>query len=227
MDFRRFHRNIPMLLYRVFPGKIPLKGMSAFMGNHIHVPACSVKIGKNKRRTIFRQECHIAPRPFRLSSKHIKQLVIHHKGKKLLCFRGHLLIHPPPFLYDFLRLPHRSRISVPEIYPGIYIGQLIQPKAFSPSFMHLLRKRNKIFLNLPAVIIYHRFIIAIAVHPVIAKLHVVLVPHLFCLLRPVLHQLIIYFIQFIRNRCKKSAVFLICLFPDTSVTACEVRAHQR
>ena len=38
-----------------------------------------------------------------------------------------------------VRIPHRSRISVPEIYPGIYIGQLIQPKAFSPSFMHLGR----------------------------------------------------------------------------------------
>lgn len=48
MAFCRLHRNITVLADGIFTGQIPLECMSAFMGDHIHIPAGPIEIGKIK-----------------------------------------------------------------------------------------------------------------------------------------------------------------------------------
>ena len=44
----RLHRNIPMLPDIILSCQISLKSVAAFMGDHIHITACPVKISKDQ-----------------------------------------------------------------------------------------------------------------------------------------------------------------------------------
>ena len=73
------------------------------MGNYIHIPAGSIKVCKDEGCIVKRHIGHIAACPLGLSSQYIKQLSLHHKLIKFLCFRGKLTVHLPARFQNFLR----------------------------------------------------------------------------------------------------------------------------
>ena len=87
MNLCCLHRDIPMLFDRITSRNISLERMTALMCHNIHISACSIEIGKNKRCAIFRKICHITAGLFCLSAEHIKEFILHHKIKELFCLR--------------------------------------------------------------------------------------------------------------------------------------------
>ena len=87
MNLCCLHRDIPMLFDRITSRNISLERMTALMCHNIHISACSIEIGKNKRCAIFRKICHITAGLFCLSAEHIKEFILHHKFKELFCLR--------------------------------------------------------------------------------------------------------------------------------------------
>ena len=148
MNFCGFHSNVCMLTNRVLCCQISLKSMTAFMCHNIYITACSVEIGKNKRRFIIRNIGHIAAYCLCFSSEHIKKLIVHHKIKKFLGFRRKFLIHLLPCLKDFLRCSFRLWISFWTVYHLICIRKFRQSQTLFSFFKNTFCKRNPYFFYL-------------------------------------------------------------------------------
>ena len=225
MNLCCLHRDIPMLFDRITSRNISLERMTTLMCHNIHISACSIEIGKNKRCTVFRKICHISTGFFRLSSQNIKQLIFHHEVKKLFRFRRKFFVHFLSIRHDFFRRALWFWIASGKIHILINIRKLFQTQSLSSVLMHLLCQRNKILFDLSAEILNFFFSIGITVHPVISKFYIIVISKKSCLLGTILHQLIVNLIQFCRLALEECTVLVMCFSSDLAVFMCHIRTE--
>ena len=226
VDLCRLHPHIRMLPDRIRAGQISLEGMSALMGDHVHIRAGAVKVCKDKGRIIVGHIGHISAGTLVLAPKHIKQTVLHHKIVKFPGLRGKLTVHLTPCLQDLLRRSLGRCISVRIEHGSVIQLQLIQTQTLSSLLVKLFREGHKVFLHLRTECLHLLLAVAVTPHAVIPQLHIVLIPHLLRLLRAVLHQLVIDLVQLIRIGPEKRTHSLPCSLSHLPIRAHQVRTQQ-
>ena len=201
--------------------------MATFMGDDVHISACSVEVCKNKRRLEIWNIGHIAALTLCFSSEHVKKFVLHHKIKKFLCLRRQFTVHFLSCRKNFLRRSDRRRISIREIDVCINIGKLLHTNTLSALLVEFIGKWDKVFLHLFPEIFDHFLVITVAVHTVITKLHIILIAKLSCLLGSVFHHLIVNLVDFICNRQEIVTDCLPCFSSQLTVRAGLELSHER
>ena len=201
------------------------KGMSRFVGQHIHISCRTVKIGKDKRTAIARYITAVTPGRFPRFGYHIEELPFKHHFDKIRSLRGHFRIHPASCLHDFLRRPLRNRIAIRKTEGIIVDFQMIYTDTLCLCFLDFTDNRNEIPNHLITEVRNSFRCIAVSLAAHIAKLHEIFHAKAVCLLGTVFHQFIKNFVQFFLMIVKKLPVSFIRFLPDLTVLALHKQAH--
>ncbi len=188
--------------YRIQGHAVPVqpcgKSVARLMGYHLHIMLGTIKVCKNKGHLVIRKAGAVSSTRFTLGGKHVQKLSLQHSAEESAGLGRKLVIKLPALHQNIIRRPCRPCISGAESQGvvrkahGIFLG-----KPCRLLFVNLACHRYQIFHHALPEFLHIVFVVAVSLHPVIAKLGVAvktkLPPHGI----PELYQLVIDRIQLV------------------------------